>query len=82
MTDLDSRLIAAHDAGDRAGLVALYQQAAAQARDPDAAAFFLVQAYVFALDSGDPAAAALHAQLAGLGREDPDSQPPASLRIR
>ncbi len=60
---LDERLLEAHARGDRAALVALYTQAADQAPDTDAACFYLTQAYVFALELGHPAAAALYQQL-------------------
>lgn len=69
MTDLDARLIAAHQAGDKAALITLYREAAASANDADAAGFYLTHAYVFALDLGDPQAASLHATLKDQGRE-------------
>lgn len=68
MNDLNARLIAAHEAGNKAGLVALYTEAADQTDHHDTACFFLTQAYIFALDAGDPAAAALHHRLAQAGR--------------
>jgi len=70
--DLDTRLLAAHAAGDMAKLIGLYEMAAdlsAQEPDVSAASFFLTQAYVFALDQGDPRAAGLHARLKAWGRE-------------
>ena len=69
MSALDSALLAAHETGDRAALVRLYTEAADQARDVDAACFYLTHAYVFALESGAPEAAALNARLADEGRE-------------
>lgn len=71
MNDLDARLLAAHEAGDRQALVALYTEAADGASDPAAAGFFLTQAYVFALDTGHPAAQHLRARLVADGREEP-----------
>ncbi len=69
MTDLDARLLAAHEAGDRSTLVALYTEAADQAKDVDAACFYLTHAYVFALELGDVRATALRARLVAEGRE-------------
>lgn len=70
MNDLDARILDAHDRGDRAGLVVLYTRAADLARTPDAAAFFLTQAYVFALETGHEQTPALRARLVGMGREE------------
>lgn len=70
MSDLDARLLTAHAVRDRSALVALYTEAADAAPDPDAAGFFLTQAYIYALDVGDPAAPALRARLAAEGREE------------
>ncbi|MEM6678400.1 MAG: hypothetical protein AAF675_11075 [Pseudomonadota bacterium] len=70
---LDAQLLAAHAAGDAAALVALYGAAAAEAEahgDAEAAAFYRTHAYVFALESGDPAADALHGALQAAGREE------------
>ena len=70
---LDAALIEAHDAGDRARLVALYTQAAdteETAGDVDACCFFLTHAYVFALACGAPEAGSLHARLLAYGREE------------
>ncbi|WP_371154260.1 hypothetical protein [Jannaschia sp. 2305UL9-9] len=64
---LDARLLAAHAAGDRGSLVSLYEMASKGA-EADAAAFFLTQAWVFALETGDPRASALQAALAERGR--------------
>ena len=69
MSDLDARLIAAHEAGDKPALVTLYTEAADVANDVDAACFYLTHAYVFALDAGHPAVATLHARLVAQGRE-------------
>jgi hypothetical protein len=75
MTTLESRLLAAHAAGDGRALVGIYQQAAAQTNDPNAAAFFLTHAHVFALETGHPDASALRAKLIAAGRETPLAPP-------
>ena len=62
---LDAALRAAHAAGDRAALIGLYEQAAEDAGP--AAAFFLTQAWVFALEAGDGRAEALETRLRGMG---------------
>ena len=69
MSTLEERLLAAHASGDEPALVELYREAAATASDENAKAFFLTQAYVFALDCGDPTAPELKAELRALGRE-------------
>lgn len=69
MNDLDARMIAAHDAGDREALIGLYTEAADVANELDACCFFLTHAYVFALEAGAPQAKALHARLVAHGRE-------------
>lgn len=69
-SDLDSALLSAHAAGDKPALVSLYQQAAEQAEDENAAGFYLVQAYVFALDCGHEDTARLKARLIALRREE------------
>jgi len=70
MTNLDARLLAAHAAGDKSKLVALYTEAANSADDLDAKCFYLTHAYIFALDTGAPQTAALHARLISHGREE------------
>lgn len=65
---LDDRLLAAHATGDLRALVTLYAEAADAANDLDAACFYLTQAYIFALDTGDAAAGALAARLREAGR--------------
>ncbi|MEM6622949.1 MAG: hypothetical protein AAF674_12020 [Pseudomonadota bacterium] len=67
---LDKALLAAHAADDRAALVRLYAEAGDGANDVDAACFYWTHAYVFALQSGDPMAEALHAKLKAHGREE------------
>ena len=70
MSDLDSRMLAAHEAQDQPALIALYTEAADQAADLTAACFYLTHAYVFALEAGAPEAPALHARLKAHGREE------------
>ena len=68
MSDLDTRLLAAHAAGDQRALVTLYTEAADQSNDIDAACFYLTHAYIFALELGDPATPLRHLRLAEHGR--------------
>jgi len=68
MADLAARLLAAHATEDRAALVGLYQSAAEQAADPDAAGFFLTHAWVYALETGHAAAGPLEHRLRQSGR--------------
>lgn len=70
MNDLNDRILTAHDRGDRAGLVRLYETAADQASRVEETGFFLTQAYVFALELGHERAAALRERLVSLGREE------------
>jgi hypothetical protein len=70
---LNKALLIAHDTGDRAALVQLYQQAGEQheaAGDIDAACFYLTHAYVFALEAGFGQADAIKAKLIRYGREE------------
>lgn len=70
---LDAAILAAHDAGDGAGLARLYACAADMAEaegETQACCFFLTQAYVFALEAGAPEADRLHARLLAYGREE------------
>ena len=68
---LDARLQEAGRAGDAGTLAQGYGLAAERARRPTEAAFFLTQAYVWALVAGDgPAAARLAAALRRDGRLD------------
>jgi hypothetical protein len=69
MSTLDAQLLAAHAAGDKAALVALYRQAADAAASQDETAFFLTNAYIYALEIGHDQAAALRARLVAMGRE-------------
>ena len=68
MSALDAALLEAHAQDDKPALVALYAQAAEQANDDIARAFFLTHAYVFALEVNDPAQAELGRVLRGMGR--------------
>ncbi|MEO0621928.1 MAG: hypothetical protein AAFU49_15175 [Pseudomonadota bacterium] len=67
---LDRALLDAHARDDGSALVGLYARAADLANDTEAAAFFLTHAYVFALETGDPASEELHCRLRALGREE------------
>ncbi|WP_415403160.1 hypothetical protein [Tateyamaria sp. SN3-11] len=71
MSDLDTRLLAAHAADDTAALIALYREAAGAATDDTARAFYLTHAHVFALECGHPDAGELRAALIAMGREAP-----------
>lgn len=69
---LETRLLAAHRAHDLNRLVRGYTEAADLAEgedDTDRACFFLTQAWIFALDAGDPRAMELKARLVAHGRE-------------
>lgn len=69
MSDLDGKLLAAHDTGDAAALIQLYQQAADAAATVDAACFYLTHAYVFALEADHPDVDLIRARLVAEGRE-------------
>lgn len=71
MSDLDDKLLKAHDRGDAQDLSALYTQAADRVADEDAQGFFLTHAYVFALEAGLPQAPALRRRLIAMRREAP-----------
>ncbi|MEM6371333.1 MAG: hypothetical protein AAF727_00915 [Pseudomonadota bacterium] len=71
MTDLDARLLAAHEAGETWALVTLYREAADTAPDDVSRAFYLTHAHVFALETGHPDAPTLRAALIAMGRETP-----------
>ncbi|MEO1676747.1 MAG: hypothetical protein AAFU80_01155 [Pseudomonadota bacterium] len=66
---LHCALLEAHSRGDREALVTLYAHAADEVDTEAEAGFLLTHAYVFALESGDRRATALHARLCALGRE-------------
>lgn len=69
MSDLDARLLAAHKNDNRRALVELYTEAADGSDDLDRSAFYLVQAYVFALEVNHPAHKDLHQRLKSMNRE-------------
>lgn len=71
MTDLDARLLAAHENNDLRALVDLYRAAADQAKTETARAFYLTHAHVFALELGHPDTEILRAALIAMGRETP-----------
>ncbi|WP_299626855.1 hypothetical protein [uncultured Tateyamaria sp.] len=71
MSDLDARLLAAHEQSDVAVLVALYREAADVAKDEETRGFYLTHAYIFALELGHPDAPCLRARLVEMGRETP-----------
>jgi len=71
-TGLERRILAAHARNDGAALAELYERGAAgwlRQGDTDAAAFYLTQAYVFALDAGTPGVDRLRSRLIAMGRE-------------
>ena len=69
MSDLEQRILDAHEAGDKSALVTVYAEASRQASDLDAACFFAVYAHTFALEIEHPLRAELHAFLKQHGRE-------------
>ena len=71
MSDLQARLLAAHQAGNIGKLAHLYAEAA-QAADTEAAeGFFLTHAYIFALEAGNNVANTYRQRLVEMGREPP-----------
>lgn len=66
---LDARLLEAHARNDKSALVALYRDAAEAAPSDEARYFYMTHAYIFALETGDPAAVALREKLRAAGRE-------------
>ena len=70
MISLETRLLAAHDRDDTSSLVDLYTEAANAASHQDASAFYLTQAYIYALDLGHRNAEHLRKRLVKLGREE------------
>ena len=69
---LEQKLLDAHDAGKTSVLAALYSEAAELAEhagETDRACFFLTQAWIFALEAGDPLANDIRARLVAQGRE-------------
>lgn len=82
MKDLDEALLAAHQRGNATALVALYTQAADMAQDPQAAAFYLTQAHVFACETAHPETSTLRQRLIAQGREAPLGPAPVPLSSR
>lgn len=68
MTDLNTRLLQAHQDNDKQALVDLYSEAADLADDADTRAFFLTHAYIFALEVDHPSATVLHSLLKAMDR--------------
>lgn len=68
MTELETALLAAHEAEDATALVTLYTLAAETATQDEATGFFLTHALVFALEAGDARAPDLRSRLAAMGR--------------
>nr|WP_255670786.1 hypothetical protein [Cognatishimia sp. F0-27] len=62
-------MLAAHETADKSALIGLYEEAAGATTDPQAAAFYLTHAYVYALELGDGRARQYHAVLKAQGRE-------------
>ena len=69
MSDLDTRLLAAHAANDREALVALSAEAADQAASRTACALYFTHGYVLALESGSGFASVLRERLVRMGSE-------------
>lgn len=70
-SDLDAALLAAHGRHDLPALITLYARAADAV--PGARAFYLTQAYVFALEAGDDRAAPLKSRLVAEGADHDDA---------
>ncbi|SLN48575.1 hypothetical protein PSA7680_02505 [Pseudoruegeria aquimaris] len=72
LAEIEAALLAAHAARDGPALVGLYREAALLVlpAESDRAAFYLTQAFIFALEAGDARAEELRARLHALGRED------------
>lgn len=71
MSDLEARLLSAHETGDHWSLVDLYTEAANLSADVDAGYFYLTHAYVFAIELNHPNQHALRDRLVAGGRETP-----------
>jgi hypothetical protein len=63
----EGAILAAHAQADAGTLCDLYARAADRMA-PDEAAFFLTQAWIFALEAGDARAGTLEARLVAMGR--------------
>lgn len=71
MNDLNTALLAAHEAGDAETLIKLYRKAAEATSDADEAAFLLTHAHVYALEIDHPDTSELREKLIAAGREVP-----------
>ena len=69
LEDLDTRLIEAWTDGRMSEVIGIYAQAADVVESIDAAAFYRTQAYILALEAGDPRATEFHSALKRDGRE-------------
>ena len=70
---LNNQVLQAHEAGDKTTLVDVYHMLGAEelaAENMTSAFFLLTQAYVYALESGDPHAMEIHKILKSHGREE------------
>jgi hypothetical protein len=70
---LNSQVLKAHETGDTKVLVDIYQMLGGEELDKGeitSACFLLTQAYVYALESGDPRASEIHKILKSHGREE------------
>ena len=68
---LEQRLLRAHREADGSAIAAVYREAADLAMDlgdEDRAGFLTTQAWIFALEAGDPLARDCHKRLQDLGR--------------
>lgn len=70
MSDLNEKILIAHEQGDHYALVDLYAAAADQAMGLDARCYFLTIANVFALEQNHPRQSELHSELKAHGREE------------
>jgi hypothetical protein len=74
---IETRLLAAYEAGDHEAVAHAYAEAAEAAEaagDIDRAAFFLTHAWIFALEAGDSIALDHRDKLALWGRVDGEAQ--------
>ena len=70
---LNDQVLKAHEVGDQATLIDIYHmlgQEELAAEKVTSACFLLTQAYVYALESGDPRANEIHKILKSHGREE------------
>ena len=68
---LEQRLLRAHREADGSAIAAVYLEAAdlaSEVGDEDRAGFLMTQAWIFALEAGDPLARDCHKRLQELGR--------------